>query len=125
MTTNGSVQTGTAITSSQPIFLPPTGRCRTYTPGVLIVAGYLRVTDRDRYLEACREVVEQAREAPGCLDFTLGADLVEPDRVNVYERWTNRAAVEVFRGEGTSGELDVQITAADVREFDCTGEVPL
>ncbi|WP_342215942.1 antibiotic biosynthesis monooxygenase family protein, partial [Nocardia cyriacigeorgica] len=88
---------------------------------MLIVAGYLRVTDRDRYLEACREVVEQAREAPGCLDFTLGADLLEPDRVNVYERWTNRAAVEVFRGEGTSGELDIQITAADVREFDCTG----
>ncbi|MBF6343127.1 antibiotic biosynthesis monooxygenase [Nocardia cyriacigeorgica] len=82
---------------------------------MLIVAGYLRVTDRDRYLEACREVVEQAREAPGCLDFTLGADLLEPDR----------AAVEVFRGEGTSGELDVQITAADVREFDCTNEVPL
>ncbi|NEW38183.1 antibiotic biosynthesis monooxygenase [Nocardia cyriacigeorgica] len=92
---------------------------------MLIVAGYLRVTERDRYLEACREVVEQAREAPGCLDFTLGADLVEPDRVNVYERWTSRAAVEVFRGEGTSGELDVQITAADVREFDCTGEVRL
>ncbi|MFF3221207.1 putative quinol monooxygenase [Nocardia suismassiliense] len=51
---------------------------------MLIVAGYLNVTDRDRYLAACREVVELARSTDGCLDFTLGADLVEPDRVNIY-----------------------------------------
>lgn len=89
--------------------------------GVLIVAGYLRVLDRDRYLDSCRSVIEAARIAPGCLDYALGADLVEPDRVTVYERWTSRAAVESFRGAGP-GDLSEQIIDADVREFTCSDE---
>lgn len=92
---------------------------------MLIVAGYLRVTNRDQYLESCREVIELARTAPGCLDFSLGADLLEPDRINVYERWSSRAAVNEFRGAGTSDGLDAEILAADVREFEYTNEVPL
>ncbi|WP_280266348.1 putative quinol monooxygenase [Nocardia wallacei] len=92
---------------------------------MLIVAGYLRVTDRDRYLARCRPVVEAARAAEGCLDYSLGADLLELDRVNVYERWTTRAAVEAFRGNGPGDELSAQITAADVREFSCESEQKL
>ncbi|WP_280243063.1 putative quinol monooxygenase [Nocardia abscessus] len=79
---------------------------------MLIGAGYLRVTDRDRYLDHCREVLALARATEDCLDFTLGADLFEPDRVNVCERGTTRAAVERFRGTGTSGDLDAQIVGA-------------
>lgn len=92
---------------------------------MLIVAGYLRVTERERYLEGCREVVEQARNAPGCLDFSLGADLVEADRVNVFERWATRQELAAFRGAGTSGGLDEQITGADVREFEYESETRL
>ncbi|MFI6866486.1 putative quinol monooxygenase [Nocardia sp. NPDC050406] len=92
---------------------------------MLIVAGYLRVTERERYLDSCREVVEQARKANGCLDFNLGADLVEPDRVNVYERWATRADAEAFRGAGTSGELAERIVGADVREFEYDTEIRL
>ncbi|MER7454439.1 antibiotic biosynthesis monooxygenase family protein [Nocardia beijingensis] len=92
---------------------------------MLIVAGHLRVIDRDRYLDSCREVVALARACEGCLDFSLGADLLEPDRVNVYERWTTRAAVERFRGTGTSGDFDTQIVGADVREFEYETETGL
>lgn len=92
---------------------------------MLIVAGYLKVTDRDGYLAACREVVELARATEGCLDFSLGADLVDPDRVNVYERWTTRAAVEAFRGDGTSNDLGAQILGAEVSEFEYSNEVRL
>ncbi|MEU4343555.1 antibiotic biosynthesis monooxygenase family protein [Nocardia sp. NPDC023852] len=92
---------------------------------MLIVAGHLRVTDRDRYLENCREVVELARATEGCLDFTLGADLVELDRVNIFERWATRAALERFRGTGTSGDLDAQIVGADVREFEYATDIRL
>ncbi|BDT93070.1 MULTISPECIES: putative quinol monooxygenase [Nocardia] len=92
---------------------------------MLIVAGCLRVTDRERYLDSCREVVALARAAEGCLDFSLGADLIESDRVNVYERWATRAAVERFRGTGTSGDLDAQIVSADVREFEYETETRL
>ncbi|WP_194832632.1 antibiotic biosynthesis monooxygenase family protein [Nocardia sp. XZ_19_369] len=92
---------------------------------MLIVAGYLKVTDRDRYLAACREVVELARGTDGCLDFTLGADLVEPDRVNIYERWTTRDAVDKFRGSGTTNDLGAHIVGAEVSEFECANEVRL
>ncbi|WP_067799957.1 putative quinol monooxygenase [Nocardia beijingensis] len=92
---------------------------------MLIVAGHLRVIDRDRYLDSCRDVVALARACEDCLDFSLGADLLEPDRVNVYERWTTRAAVERFRGTGTSGDLDTQIVGADVREFEYETETGL
>ncbi|WP_040772775.1 putative quinol monooxygenase [Nocardia pneumoniae] len=90
---------------------------------MLIVAGYLRVTDRDHYLDSCREVVRLARAAEGCLDFDLGADLIEPDRVNIYERWADRAAMERFRGAGTSSDLAAQIVGADVREFEYHTEI--
>ncbi|MEU7763862.1 antibiotic biosynthesis monooxygenase family protein [Nocardia sp. NPDC049190] len=92
---------------------------------MLIVAGYLRVTDRDRYLENCRDVVALARATEGCLDFALGADLVETDRVNIYERWATRDAVERFRGAGTSADLDAQIVGADVREFEYATDIRL
>jgi quinol monooxygenase YgiN len=42
-------------------------------------------------------VVEQARGAAGCLDFAITADLTDPGRVNIIERWDSQAAVEAFR----------------------------
>ncbi|MGY2121585.1 hypothetical protein ACW9HJ_09040 [Nocardia gipuzkoensis] len=54
-----------------------------------------------------------ARATEDCLHCARGAGLLEPDRVDVYERWTTRAAVERFRGTGTSGDLDAQIVGAD------------
>jgi hypothetical protein len=43
---------------------------------VIIVAGRLHVDhiDRDHYVAECVAVVEQARTAPGCLDFAITAD---------------------------------------------------
>lgn len=89
---------------------------------MIIVAGWLRVADRDGYLAGCGEVVALARQASGCLDFSVTADLVESDRVNVYERWTSREAVEAFRGTGPSSEQQAAIQAASVSEYDVTGE---
>lgn len=87
---------------------------------MVIVAGYLNVDPdlRASYLADCVEVVAQARSAPGCLDFTLAADLLDPGRVVVYERWENQAAVEVFRGDGPSGEQSAVIRSASIVEYD-------
>lgn len=71
---------------------------------MIIVSGTIRVdpTDRDEYLEECRDVIETARRATGCIDFYLTADPLEPGRINVYEQWESIAAVEEFRGSGPS-----------------------
>lgn len=91
---------------------------------MIIVAGHLVVApkQRDAYLEGCGRVVGQAREAPGCLDFSLSADLVDEGRINVYERWETREAVEAFRGGGPSGEQGGRILAGKVAEYDVAGE---
>ena len=54
----------------------------------MIVAGHVVVDpeQRDDYLSGCVEVVRQARRTAGCLDFALSADLIEPGRVNIFER---------------------------------------
>lgn len=91
---------------------------------MIIVAGHLVVAseERDAYVDGCASVVEQARNAPGCLDFTVSADPLEPGRVNVYERWRSREEVEAFRGGGPSGEQGGQILAGKVAEYDVSNE---
>jgi quinol monooxygenase YgiN len=91
---------------------------------VVIVAGYIVVDpqQRDDYLSGCVEVVRQARHAAGCLDFSISADLLEPGRINVFERWQTQAAVEAFRGSGPSDEQGTAIRAGSVAEYDVGGE---
>jgi quinol monooxygenase YgiN len=101
---------------------------------VVIVAGYSIVdpAERDDYLSGCVDVVRQARRTPGCLDFSLSADLVEPGRINVFGRRESQAAVEAFRGwghlppegqgDGPSDEQRAAIVSAAVAEYDVAGQ---
>lgn len=86
---------------------------------MLIIAGHLTVepADRDAYVTDCAGAVELARSAPGCLDFALAADTLDPSRVNVYERWEDAAALAAFRGSGPDDGTAARILAADVHEF--------
>ena len=86
---------------------------------MIIVAGSLRVAPEGRsaYLQGCRAVVEQARAAPGCLDFSISADLVDEARINVYERWDSEGALARFRGSGPSEDQVGAILRADVADY--------
>jgi quinol monooxygenase YgiN len=86
----------------------------------VVVAGHAMVEpdQRAHYLEGCIEVVRQARAATGCLDFAISADLLDPSRVNVYERWESQSAVEAFRDSGPSDEQGAATISASVVEFD-------
>lgn len=87
---------------------------------MVIVAGHLIVSpeEREPYLDGCRSVVEQARSAPGCLDFAITADLVDTGRIDIFERWESQAAVEAFRGSGPSDEQGAALLSASVAEYD-------
>lgn len=87
---------------------------------MVIVAGHLVVDPKEReaYLAGCVSVVEQARRANGCLDFAITADLLDPGRVNVFERWESRTAVETFRGSGPDDEQSTAVLSATVAEYD-------
>jgi quinol monooxygenase YgiN len=86
---------------------------------MIIVSGHLDVAPagRDGYLADCRAVVEQARAAPGCLDFALSADLLAPGRINVYERWESDEDLARFRGDGPAGSQQEQILDASVARY--------
>ncbi|MGW6336180.1 putative quinol monooxygenase [Nocardia rhamnosiphila] len=87
---------------------------------MLIVAGHLIVDPpaRAAYLDSCLGVVDRARSAPGCLDFALSADLTDPARINIFERWADRESVEAFRGSGTGDEHIAAIRHASVAEYE-------
>ena len=94
---------------------------------MVIVAGHITVAPRQReaYLAGCVPVVAAARQAPGCLDFAISADLIDPGRVNIFERWESQAAVETFRGSGPSHEQGAAMLSALVAEYDVAAVRPL
>jgi quinol monooxygenase YgiN len=94
---------------------------------MVIVAGYITVEpqQRESYLVGCLSVVEQARRATGCLDFTITADLLDPGRINIFERWESQAAVETFRSSGPSKEQGAAMLSASVAEYDIADVRPL
>ena len=88
-------------------------------PDVLIVAGHLIVdaAERNAYVAGCAPVVEAARAAPGCLDFAITADIVDPARVCVFERWDDEAHLVAFRGSGPSGPQQTAIIEGHVHRY--------
>ncbi|CAA9374674.1 MAG: Uncharacterized conserved protein [uncultured Nocardioidaceae bacterium] len=89
---------------------------------MIIIAGHLRVaaTDRDRYLTAVRDVAAQARRAPGCLDFVQSADPIDPERINIYERWEDDEPLMAFRGSGdeaTGEPSPPELLGAEVAKY--------
>ncbi len=66
---------------------------------MLIVAGHVMVDpeQREAHVAGFVRVVEAARQADGCLDFSIAADALDPGRVNLFERWESEEAVAAFR----------------------------
>ena len=94
---------------------------------MVIVAGHITVDaeQRESYLAGCMSVVEKARRADGCLDFAITADLLDPGRVNVFERWESQAAVKAFRSSGPSNKQRAAMLSVSVAEYDIADVRPL
>jgi quinol monooxygenase YgiN len=83
----------------------------------IIVSGTLHVEpgQREAYLAARLPIIAHAREAPGCMDFSLSADILDAGRINVYERWRSRDDLLAYRsGDGPELNDDIALTAATV-----------
>ena len=96
---------------------------------MVIVAGHITVEpqQRESYLAGCVGIVERARGAAGCLDVAITADLIDPGRVNIFERWESQTALETFRGgpPGPSDEQGAAMLAVSVAEYDIADVRPL
>jgi quinol monooxygenase YgiN len=66
---------------------------------MIIVAGYT-LTDihkRDAAVAAFADMVERARRYDGCLDLSIGADSVDPERINLFECWRDQQSLDAWR----------------------------
>jgi quinol monooxygenase YgiN len=63
---------------------------------MLIVAGTFDVDpgERDAFLEGRLEAMRTTRGEPGCLEYALSADPVDPSRVMLFERWADQESFD-------------------------------
>jgi quinol monooxygenase YgiN len=94
---------------------------------MIIVAGHITVDpeQRESYVAGSVSVVEKARGAAGCLDFAMTADLLDPARVNLFERWESQAAVKAFRRSAPRNKQGAAMLSASVAEYDIADVRPL
>jgi quinol monooxygenase YgiN len=87
---------------------------------MVIVAGHITVDpeQRESCLAGCMSAVEEARRAGGCLDFAITADLLDPGRVNLVERWESQAAVKAFRSSAPRNKQGAAMLSVSVAEYD-------
>ena len=87
---------------------------------MIIVAGHLELEppDRDTFVADAVTAVELARGTPGCLDFAVSADPVDPTRVNVLERWETAEALMAFRGNGPDDGTAARVIEFHVDEYE-------
>lgn len=89
---------------------------------MLIVAGHLELEpdDRDAFVADSATSVELARGTPGCHDFSVSADPLDPMRVNVLERWESAEALLAFRGNGPDDGIVDRIVEFHLDEYEVT-----
>lgn len=93
---------------------------------MIIIAGHLRVaaSERAEYLAAVASVAADARQLPGCHDFAQSADPIDPERINIFERWDSDEVLLAFRGSGSDEDGSSPVPAvlgADVSKYRISG----
>jgi quinol monooxygenase YgiN len=93
---------------------------------MLIIAGHVEVhaSKRDNYVAAHHDLVMRGRAEPGCLDLAISADAVNASRVNIFERWESRDALEAWRAVAHAPDPGVEIVAEDMMEYSVAGVRP-
>jgi quinol monooxygenase YgiN len=66
---------------------------------VIIIAGYSRTKEdkRDAVVEAFADMVGRARKQDGCLDLSISSDVVDPERINIFECWRDQQSLNAWR----------------------------
>jgi quinol monooxygenase YgiN len=86
----------------------------------IIVAGKLSIKSgsRDEFIEKSREAILQARENEACEDFSVSPDSIDLNRVNIFEKWKSRSALDTFRDSGPESDIFSLVASFDVNEYE-------
>jgi len=93
---------------------------------MIIIAGYqlVNATNRDKYVDAFRDLVSRAREFDGCIHIAITADSVDPERINSVEVWRDAEALDEWRRQA-KGPRTGRPKYSDVKRYDATDGGPL
>lgn len=86
----------------------------------IIVAGKLIIkpASRDEFIQKSRESILLARKNDACEDFSVSPDPIDLNRVNIFEKWTSRDALDAFRGSGSENDMFSLVESFDVNEYE-------
>lgn len=86
----------------------------------IIVAGKLIIKSkfRDEFIEKSRQAILLARNDDACDDFSVSPDPVDLNRVNIFEKWKTRQALDAFRESGPENDMFSLVESFDVTEYD-------
>lgn len=84
----------------------------------VIVAGWVAVqpAKREAVVEGFKEMVQRARAFPGCLDFSMTADPIEPGRLNLFEFWESEKALKAWRARARPPKRAAKMLRVEVRK---------
>ncbi len=83
---------------------------------MLVVAGYIRIDPRHRNeaVAAARAAMQATRQEPGCISYTLSADLEDASLFHVFEEWKNQAALDGHFAQPHMADFQKTIAAVGV-----------
>ncbi|KAF1719949.1 putative quinol monooxygenase [Pseudoxanthomonas wuyuanensis] len=66
---------------------------------MIIIAGHTltEADKRDAAVKAFAGMVQRARKHDGCLDLSISADSVDPERINLFECWRDQQSLDAWR----------------------------
>ena len=86
----------------------------------IIIAGKLKLKpgSRDEFIERSRDAISHARALDACEDFSVSPDPVDENRVNIFEKWIARSALDEFRNSGPDNDSFSLVESFDVNEYE-------
>jgi antibiotic biosynthesis monooxygenase len=81
--------------------------------------------ERDRYVDAHRELVSRARAFDGCIDLSISADTVDPRRINNFEAWRDSEVLDSWWGQANVPDHGIEPRGGAMKRYDATDGGPL
>ena len=81
---------------------------------------------RDKFIESRVDMMRTSRSEPGCIEYTFGADPLDPGRVILFEKWEDQAALDAHiaaqRAAPRPSEPGIRPISSSIMLYDVVGE---
>ncbi len=82
-------------------------------------------TDRDRFVDAHRDLVERARASDGCIHLAITATLSTRGASTNVEVWTDSDALEAWRARANAANTGIAIEDQAIARYEAVDGGPL